>query len=77
MFFKFKRKRLKNGGNKMMNTQVDGRYCSISESLIESCKEVKLIREGKLPKKSWRDFRAELKNDEFLKPNKCSKNIDF
>lgn len=37
------------------------RYCPISESIIESCKEVKLMREGKLPKKSWKELREELK----------------
>lgn len=43
----------------VMNTTTE-RYCTISESIIESCKQVKLIREGKLPKKSWRDFKKEL-----------------
>lgn len=37
------------------------RPCSISESIIESCKEIKLMQEGKLPKKSWDDLKEELK----------------
>ena len=37
------------------------RYCTVKESLIESCKEVKAIREGRLPKKTWKDLLAEVK----------------
>jgi hypothetical protein len=37
------------------------RYCSISESLKQSCLEVKLMREGKIPEKSWSQLREELK----------------
>lgn len=36
--------------------QSDERYCSIRESIIESCKEVKLIREGKKPKNKIKDL---------------------
>ena len=35
---------------------------SIIKKLIKSLKEVKLIKEGKLPKKSWKELREELKN---------------
>ena len=35
-----------------------------AESLEESLKEVKLMREGKLPKKSWREMFKELKEDD-------------
>lgn len=35
---------------------LDERYCTIQESIIESFNEVKLMQEGKLPKKSWKDF---------------------
>ncbi len=38
------------------------RYCSVSESIIESYKEVKLMREGKISKKSWKELKEELKN---------------
>ena len=41
--------------------QPISRYCSVSDSLRQSCKEVKLIREGKLPEKTWRQLKAELK----------------
>lgn len=43
---------------------LDERYCTIQESIIESFKEVKLMREGKLPKKSWKDFMDEHKKRE-------------
>ena len=53
--------------NKLLDEKSDDelieRYCSIEESLIESCKEMKLMREGKIPKKTWREFREELKNE--------------
>ncbi|MBR4151492.1 MAG: hypothetical protein IKT98_00855 [Selenomonadaceae bacterium] len=34
------------------------RYCTIEESIIESCKEINLMRKGLLPKPSgnWRDW---------------------
>lgn len=31
------------------------RYCTIEESIKESTKEVKLMCEGKIPKRNWRD----------------------
>ena len=36
------------------------RYCSVYESLKESLKEVKLIKEGKIKPKSWRELLKEL-----------------
>jgi len=39
------------------------RYCTPAESLQESLVEVRLMREGKLPKKSWRDLKKELEKD--------------
>ncbi|MCL1902900.1 MAG: hypothetical protein FWF94_00595 [Oscillospiraceae bacterium] len=34
-----------------------GRYCTIEESLKQSCIEMKLMREGKLPSNgSWREM---------------------
>lgn len=36
------------------------RYCSVYESLKESLKEVKLIKEGKTKPKSWRELLKEL-----------------
>lgn len=55
----------------------DKRYCTVEESVKESLKEVKLMREGKIPKLNWRDSFAklreeleELNTDESLKLNK-------
>ena len=33
------------------------------ESLKESIEEMNLMREGKLPKKSWREIMEEIRND--------------
>ena len=40
------------------------RYCSVYESLKESLKEVKLIKEGKIKPKSWRELLKELDEEE-------------
>jgi len=45
-----------------MNTVVE-RHCTIEQSLIESCKQMKLIREGKLKAKSWRELFKEIENE--------------
>ena len=39
----------------VMNVQIMGieRPCAIRESISESFKEIKLMQEGKLPKKTW------------------------
>lgn len=52
-----------------MNATVEiTRPCSIAESIKRSCKEVKLMREGKSPKRSWKNFadtiREEIAKDE-------------
>lgn len=39
------------------------RPCTPSESLVQSLKEMKLMREGKLPKKSWWDYIKEKKDE--------------
>jgi len=36
------------------------RYCTIKKSLKDSCKQVKLIRNGKSPEKTWEQVRLEL-----------------
>ncbi|AVK50687.1 hypothetical protein AXY43_23190 [Clostridium sp. MF28] len=36
------------------------RYCTVAESLEQSLKEMQLIRQGKLPKKTWRQLRERL-----------------
>lgn len=50
---------------RLTNTKekLSKRYCNIYESLEESLKEVKLIKEGKIKPKSWRDLLNELKKD--------------
>lgn len=48
----------------MSTATLDERYCTVQESIIESFKEVKLMREGKLPKKSWKSFMNEHKKKE-------------
>lgn len=35
------------------------RYCTVAESLEQSLKEMQLIREGKLPKKTWKECMKE------------------
>ena len=37
------------------------RYCSVYESLEQSLKEVKLIKEGKIKPKTWDELYKELK----------------
>lgn len=45
-----------------MNATVDTtRPCTISESIIQSCKEVKTMREGKTPKYSLDDLFSNIK----------------
>lgn len=39
------------------------RPCTVLESLEESLKEMQLMRQGKLPKKSWKEFRKELQEE--------------
>lgn len=43
-------------GTSMNRDANSSRYCSISESIAESCKEVKMMREGKKPKRSLDDL---------------------
>lgn len=51
-----------NKGDDAMTQPVE-RYCSIEESIRESCKEVKLMRDGKIPKRNWRDSFNKLNKD--------------
>ncbi len=37
------------------------RYCSVEESIIEACKEVREMRAGRLPERTLDDFMVELK----------------
>jgi hypothetical protein len=55
-----RRKRTTKEGADTMNATAE-RPCSIRESIVQSCKEVKLMREGKQPKRTWKELREELK----------------
>jgi len=48
---------------KVTKDKASKRYCSVYESLEESLKEVKLIKEGKLKPKTWKELLDELKED--------------
>lgn len=39
------------------------RYCSVNQSIKQSCYEVKMMRSGKTPKVSWDEFVAKQKKD--------------
>ena len=39
------------------------RYISVEQSIINSCREVNLMRQGKIAKRDWRDVFSELKSE--------------
>ena len=39
------------------------RPCTILESIKQSCQEVKLMREGKISKRSWREFKQRMETE--------------
>lgn len=41
----------------------DDRYISIEESIIQSCKEVKLMQAGLMPKHTWDELKSELQKE--------------
>lgn len=43
-----------------MTAKKNERYCDISESIAESCKQVVLMRKGIMPKKSWSECRKDI-----------------
>lgn len=48
-------------GEQAMGAVIDQvRPCTISESIIESCKEVKSMREGRTPKRSLNELFANI-----------------
>lgn len=51
----------------MSTSVLEERYCTVRESIIESFKEVKLMRECKLPKQTWKDFIPAHNHREMLK----------
>lgn len=48
---------------KFTKEKASKRYCSVYESLEQSLKEVKLIKEGKIKPKTWKELLKELKED--------------
>lgn len=48
---------------KFTKEKAPKRYCSVYESLEQSLKEVKLIKEGKIKPKTWKELLKELKED--------------
>ncbi|HBJ2614378.1 TPA: hypothetical protein LA742_002870 [Clostridium botulinum] len=40
------------------------RYCPVSESLEESLKQMKAVRSGKMKKKTWRELKKELQEED-------------
>lgn len=50
--------------HKLTKDKKDKRYCTVYESLEESLKEVKLIKEGKIKPKTWDELYEELKHNE-------------
>ena len=38
----------------------DERYISIEQSIIDSCKEIREMEAGRLPKRSWDELKAKL-----------------
>lgn len=49
--------------SKLTKEKTPQRYCSIQESLSESLEEVKMIKQGKIKAKSWKDLFSELKEN--------------
>ena len=49
------------------------RPCTISESIMQSCKEVKNMREGKTPKRSLNDLFTNIEKWSKEEKNKCTK----
>lgn len=49
---------------KLTKEKTTERYCSVYESLKESLKEVKLIRDGKIKPKTWQEFLEELNKED-------------
>lgn len=43
------------------NKSVEERYCTVEESLVQSFKEVNLMRAGILPQKQWNVFEREMR----------------
>ena len=48
---------------KLTKEKATQRYCSVYKSLEESLKEVKMIKQGKIKTKSWKELFDELKEN--------------
>lgn len=46
-----------------MSTILVDKHLSPKESLKEACNQMKLLRDGKMPKKTWKDFIKELEEE--------------
>lgn len=60
ILFRNKRKQAVKEAQKMDATMDSTRPCTISESIMQSCIEVKSMREGKTPKRSLGDLFASI-----------------
>ena len=49
-----------------MDEEKYERYIPVEQSIIESLKQVREMRAGRMPKKSWREFFAELDAEDEL-----------
>lgn len=56
-------KEIKKEESKMDATMYIERPCTILKSIEKSCQEVKLMREGKIPKRSWNDFMKRMEDE--------------
>lgn len=50
--------------NEVENMENITRYCSVEESLEVSLRQMQSIKNGILPKKTWKDFCVELEKEE-------------
>ena len=41
----------------------DERYISIEQSIIDSCREIKLMEAGLMPKRTWAELKAKLEKE--------------
>ena len=41
----------------------DERYISIEQSIIDSCREIKLMEAGLMPKRTWDELKAKLEKE--------------
>lgn len=46
----------------VLEKDLNKRHCSPTKSLEESLKEMQLMRQGKMKKRTWKELREELKN---------------